>query len=87
MVDLTDEVVDHALDLLGHGLGKDLRFYADLDRCHAATRDHKAAGLAGNDARHDLAKGPVAAPRLDTLPFVGDAQDTLTVIDPADKEL
>lgn len=68
--DLIPQVVDHAVDLFDHCLGKDLYFYADFDCCDRASGNLIAGMNDGRLSGYELAKCGVTTPRSNASALV-----------------
>jgi hypothetical protein len=82
VADLLLEVTDYPVDLLQHGLGNDLHFYANLYRCNRTARYSESLLDDRFDVGHDFPERAVAASGHDTPTPVLSVYDASSILDP-----
>ena len=78
---LIAKIVDHAINLLDHGLGQHLHLDADLHGRNRPSTNEIARIRQGGFTRNDFPKRAVAATRFNATPLVLDIQDAVPPVD------
>ena len=87
LIYLFPQVVNHAVNLLDHGLEQDFDFDSDLYRCNRTSANYETRVLNGINIRDDLTEATVTTTSLNALPQVLSVQYGDSGVDTFDQVL